>query len=47
MSAVEDGDDLVCNGYKLWTAHAVKSVADKIRAGTGLSDDGGALRELR
>jgi alkylation response protein AidB-like acyl-CoA dehydrogenase len=22
MSAVEDGDDLVCNGHKLWTTHA-------------------------
>lgn len=22
MSAVEDGDDLICNGHKLWTTHA-------------------------
>ena len=28
MSAVEDGDDLVCNGQTLWTTHA--NVANSI-----------------
>ena len=37
MAAVEDGDDLVCTGSKIWTTHAARSELD-VRAGAHVTD---------